>query len=80
MLFLKCLCEFLRQQIVEIVTSQAIVAMARQHLRDIAFHGNDGNVESPTSQVIDQSRMTRSIAVAIGEARGGGLIQNSDDL
>src|SRR5208337_4586848 len=80
MLFLKLLREPLSKKIVEIVAAEPVVAMTGQHLGNVAFDSPHGNVERAAAQVIDQRGVTRPVAVAIGEASGGGLIQDANDL
>ena len=77
MLLLKLLRQTFGEKIVEIIAAQAVVSVAGQHLRDVAFHGDHGDVESSAAQVVDQRRMARPVAVAIREARGRGLVQNA---
>jgi len=77
---LKFLRETFGKKIVEIVAPQAIVAVTREYLRDVALHGYHGNVERASAEIVDEGRMPRAIAVAISETGGGGFVQDADDF
>ena len=67
----------LRQQIVEVVAAEVVVAVARQHLGDVAFHGHHRDVEGAAAEIVNQRRVPRSVAVAVSQAGGGGLVENA---
>src|ERR1039458_10565837 len=76
--FLKFPRQTFDEKIVEIVSSQAIVAVTGEYFRDVALHGYHGNVERAASQIVYQGRMPGAVAVAISEAGCGGFVQDAD--
>ena len=75
---LKCSEQMLGQQIVEVVPAQTIVAMAGQHLGDVALERDDGDIEGAAAQIVDHGDM--AAALSIGQACGSRFIQNADGL
>ena len=67
----------LGQQIVEVVAAEVVVAVTRQHLGDVAFHGDHGDIEGAAAEVVNERRVPRSVAVAVGQAGRRGLIENA---
>ena len=72
--------ETLGQQIVEVVAAQAVVAVAGENLGDLAFHQNNGHIEGAAAQIVDERGVGATVAVAIGEAGGRGLVQDADNF
>ena len=53
----------IRQEAVEIVTAQMIVAAARPHLVDAAADLHHGDVEGTASEVVDEDALGRIVMV-----------------
>ena len=48
-LVLKSREQMFRQQVVEVVTAELVVTMTGQHLGDVPFQSDDGNIKCPTA-------------------------------
>ena len=67
----------LGQQIVEVVAAEVVVAVAGQHFGDVAFHGHHRDIEGAAAEVVNERRVPRSVAVAVGQAGRGGLVEDA---
>ena len=75
---LKLADQMLGKQVVEVVAAQAIVAMAGQHLGDVAFQRDDGDVKGSPAQVVDHGGVPASFSIR--QARRRRLVQDAHRL
>lgn len=68
------------EQIVEVVATEVVVAMAGQHFGDVAFDRDHRNVEGAAAEVVYQHRVARPVPIAVSEAGGRGFIQDAHHL
>jgi len=66
--------------LVEIVAAQTVVARRGQHLLHAVAHLDDGHVEGAAAQVVHHDLLVGFLIDAVGQGRGGGLVDDALDL
>ena len=62
--------------LVEVIAAQAVVAGGGQHLDDAVIDVQDGYVEGAAAQVVDHDLLGLLLVHAVGQGRGGGLVDD----
>lgn len=71
----------LHDTVVEVLATQVRVTSGGQHLKDAIIDGEEGDIESATSQVIDNDLTLASLLVqAVRNGGGGGLVDDTKDV
>ena len=65
---------------VEVVAAEVRVPVRRLHLEHALAQLQDRYVECPATQVVDRDRRVALLLQTVGKRRGGGLIDDSQDL
>ena len=63
--------------LVKVVAAQTVVAGGGQHLDDAIIDIQDGHIEGAAAQVIDHDLLSVLLVHAIGQGRGGGLVDDT---
>ena len=63
--------------LVKVVAAQTVVAGGGQHLDDAIIDVQDGHIEGAAAQVIDHDLLGVLLVHAIGQGRGGGLVDDT---
>ena len=66
--------------LVEVVAAQAVVAGGGQHLDHAVAHLQHGHVEGAAAQVVDHDLLVGLLIHAVGQRRGGGLVDDALDV
>ena len=66
--------------LVKIVAAEAGVAVGRQHFKHAVADVEDGNVERAAAEVIDHDLLLALLIDAVGERRGGRLVDDTQHL
>ena len=72
--------EQVEDAIVEIIAAEKGVAAGREDLEDVLSDLEDRDVEGATAEVVDRDALVQAHAEAIGEGRGGRLVQDAHDF
>ncbi len=72
--------DVVQQEPVEVVASEVVVAVARQHLGHVAVHLDERHVERAPAEIVDEDRPVALAVGAVGERRGGRLVENAHHL
>jgi hypothetical protein len=62
---------------VEVVTTQVIVTVTCQHLRDVLVEAHDRDVEGAAAKVVDQDVLAGLVVGFVGQRGGGGLVDDA---
>ena len=65
---------------VEVVAAEEGVACGGPDLEDIVVDVEHGDVEGAAAEVVDGDALLQAFVIAVGQRRGGGLVQNLQDL
>src|SRR5210317_719400 len=68
MLITKFIHQTIYQELIEIVSSQTIIAVACEHLGNIFFDGDNRNVEGAAAKVVNHNRSIFIRSVSVSEA------------
>ena len=68
------------EDLVEIVAAEVAVTVRADHAEDAFGDLQDGNVERSTAQVEDDDLLVLVLAQAVGQRRGGRLVDDPRDL
>ena len=63
--------------LVEVIAAQAVVAGGGQHFLHAVAHLDDGHVEGAAAQVVDHDLLVVVLIHAVGQGRGGGLVDDA---
>ena len=74
---LELLGDVVDQPLVEVVAAQAVVAGGGQHLEDAVADLHQAHVEGAAAQVIHQDLVGVALVQAVGQRRGGGLVDDA---
>jgi hypothetical protein len=66
--------------LVDVVAAQVGVAVGGQHLDDLVADLEDGDVEGAAAEVVDGDLLVRLLVEAVGQRRGGGLVDDAPDV
>src|SRR5699024_710003 len=72
--------QVLDDALIEVVAAQMGVAGRGQNLDDAVADVQDGHIEGAAAQVIDHDLLLGFLVHAVGESRGGGLVDDTLDL
>ena len=72
--------QVLHDALVEVVAAQAVVAGGGQDLDNAVVDLQDGDIEGAAAQVVDHDLLSLLFIHAIGQGRGGGLVDDTLDL
>ena len=67
----------LHDALVEVVAAQAVVAGGGQDLDDAVVDLQDGDIEGAAAQVVDHDLLALLLVHAVGQGRGGGLVDDA---
>ena len=67
----------LHDALVEVVAAQAVVAGGGQHLDDAVVNVQDGHIERAAAQVVHHDLLALLLVHAVGQGRGGGLVDDA---
>ena len=79
-LALELLDKIVHQALVEVVSTQVVVARRGQNFDDTGGNLQNGHVEGAAAQVVDHDFLALFLVHAVGQGRGGGLVDNALDL
>jgi hypothetical protein len=68
------------EALVPVVAAQVRVAVGREHLEDAVADVEDRDVEGTAAKVEDRDLLVLLLVEAVGEGRGGGLVDDALDL
>ena len=66
--------------LIEIVAAEMRVAVGRLDLDDALAHFEDRHVERAAAEVVDDDRLVLLLVEAVGQCRGGGLVDDAKDV
>jgi hypothetical protein len=66
--------------VVDVVAAEVGVPGRREHLEDLVVDLEDGGVEGAAAEVVDDDPRVHPLPVAVGEGRGGGLVDDPEHL
>ena len=66
--------------LVEVVAAQTVVTRRSEHFLDAVAHLDDGHVEGAAAEVVHHDLLIGFLVDAVGESRGGGLVDDTLDL
>ena len=66
------------EALVEIVAAEERVAGGAEHLVDLVLEPQDRDVERAAAEVVDRDDLAEVAGVAVGERRGGRLVEHAD--
>ena len=72
--------EIVDDAVVEVVAAELGVAVGGQNLDDAVADVEDGHIEGAAAEVVDHDLLVGLFIDAVGESRGGGLVDDSLDL
>ena len=69
------------QTLIDVDAAQVGIAIGGEHREFVAVHPEDGDVERPAPEVVDQQVLLRGVlAKAIRQRGGGGFVDDRDDF
>ena len=80
LLLLELVGDVIDQRLVPVVAAQVGVAVGREHLEDAVGHVEDRDVERAAAQVEDGDLLVLLLVEAVGQRRGGRLVDDPRDL
>ncbi len=67
-------------ELVDVVAAEEAVAGGGDDLEDVAREIEEGEVERAAAEVVDRDALVAALAEAVGEGRGGGLVEDAEHL
>ena len=68
------------ERVIDVVATEKGVARGGQHLEDVVREIEQRDVEGSAAEVVDREPLGRALAVAVGERRGGRLVEDAQHL
>ena len=72
--------QILHDALVKVVAAQAVVAGGGQNLDDAVVDLQNGHIEGAAAQVVDHDLLGLLLIHAVGQGRGGGLVDDALDI
>merc|ERR1712203_440940 len=79
-LLLEDLHEVLHDTLVEVLAAQVSVAVRCNDFEDAVVDGQQGHIEGAAAQIVHQDVLLRLLVQAVGDGRGGGLVDDTQDV
>ena len=72
--------QVIHDHLVEVIAAQVSIATGRKHFEDTVADFEYGDIEGAAAQVKDENALVILLVQAVGQGRGGGLVDNAQNL